>query len=153
MNLMINNKHYSIEVEQNVPLLWVLRDLLGLTGTKFSCGRGLCGACTVHVDGQPVRSCVVPIGAVRHARVTTIEGLSKNNDHPVQLAWIREQVPQCGYCQPGMIMAAAGLMNQGKGASYDEMKAGMTNLCRCGTYPHIDKALRRLCADSQRRPA
>jgi isoquinoline 1-oxidoreductase alpha subunit len=119
---------------------------MNLTGTKFGCGAGLCGACTVHIDGEAQRSCQVNIGDIEGTFVTTIEGLSKDRSHPVQEAWIAEQVPQCGYCQPGMIMAAAAFLKQTPNPSEDDINAGITNLCRCGTYPRIRKAILRAAA-------
>ena len=128
-----------------MPLLWVLRDYLGLTGTKYSCGISVCGACTVHMDGDQVRSCVTPVSSADGKSITTIEGLSKNNDHPVQKAWIAEQVPQCGYCQSGQIMAAASLLEKNPTPSDQEIDQAMsTVLCRCGTYPRVKKAIKRV---------
>ena len=124
----------------DTPLLWVVRENLGLTGTKFGCGVGLCGACTVHLEGQPVRSCSVPISAVGNSHITTIEGLSKDRSHPLQIAWIAEQVPQCGYCQSGMLMAAAALLRDKPKPNEADIDAAMTNLCRCGTYPRVKRA-------------
>jgi isoquinoline 1-oxidoreductase subunit alpha len=142
-SLTVNGRQKTVTVDADTPLLWVLRDDLGLTGTKFGCGAGLCGACTVHLDGRPVRSCVVPISAVAHARVTTIEGLSVDRSHPLQRAWIAEQVPQCGYCQSGMLMAAAALLRDNPRPSEDDINSAMTNLCRCGTYPRVKRAILR----------
>src|SRR5712675_2951104 len=141
--LKINGKTVDVDAEPDTPLLWVLRDSLGLTGTKFGCGAGLCGACTVHLDGRPVRSCVLPIGAVAGARITTIEGLSVDRSHPLQQAWIAEQVPQCGYCQSGMLMAAAALLRDNPRPTEDDINSTMTNLCRCGTYPRVKRAILR----------
>jgi aerobic-type carbon monoxide dehydrogenase small subunit (CoxS/CutS family) len=124
-----------------MPLLWVLRDELGLTGTKYGCGIAACGACTVHLDGQPVRSCVMPVSAVEGKAITTIEGLSKDGSHPVQKAWVQLQVPQCGYCQSGMIMAAAALLKANRKPSDADIDAAMTNLCRCGTYHRVRQAV------------
>jgi len=140
----INGQEKEIEVDPTMPLLWVIRDYLGLTGTKYSCGISVCGACTVHLDGEQVRSCVLPVSAVEGKNVITIEGLSANNEHPVQKAWIEEQVPQCGYCQSGQIMAAAALLDQHPNPSDEEIDRAMgTVLCRCGAYPRIKKAIKR----------
>ncbi|HEY5321772.1 MAG TPA: (2Fe-2S)-binding protein [Caldimonas sp.] len=130
-----------------MPLLWALRDLLGLTGTKFGCGVAACGACTVHVDGSAVRSCVTPLEAVRGKRVVTIEALgSADKPHPLQQAWLAQQVPQCGYCQSGMLMAAAALLASNRTPSDAEIDAAITNICRCGTYPRIRAAIRAVAA-------
>jgi isoquinoline 1-oxidoreductase subunit alpha len=135
------------EVSDDVPLLWVIREHLKLTGTKFGCGRGFCGACTVHLNGRAVRSCLMPLQAVDGQQVTTIEGLAPNSDHPLQLAWVAEQVPQCGYCQPGQIMQAASLLAQTPHPSDDQIIAAMDgNLCRCGTYQRIKRAIKRASA-------
>lgn len=131
--------HYKMDPE--TPLLWALRDASNLTGTKYGCGAGQCGACTVHVDGVARRSCQVPIGAIEGSFVVTIEGLSDDRSHPVQQAWVAEAVPQCGYCQSGMIMAAAALLAHNKSPADGEIEAAITNLCRCGTYPRIRKAI------------
>jgi aerobic-type carbon monoxide dehydrogenase small subunit (CoxS/CutS family) len=139
--LKVNGKQIKVDVEPDMPLLWVLRDELGLTGTKYACGIAACGACTVHVDGKPVRSCVMPVSAVEGAEITTIEGLSKDGSHPVQKAWLNLQVPQCGYCQSGMIMAAAALLKENKKPSDADIDAAMTNLCRCGTYHRVRQAI------------
>lgn len=138
----LNGKAQTVDVVPQMPLLWVLRDTLGLTGTKFGCGMALCGACTVHINGQPIRSCVTPISSVAGKTVTTIEGLSANNSHPVQRAWIEEDVPQCGYCQSGQIMTAAALIAKAPNptdADIDEAMRG--NICRCGTYQSIRRAV------------
>jgi len=140
-SLKVNGKQLNVDVEPDMPLLWVLRDELGLTGTKYGCGIAACGACTVHIDGQPVRACVMPISAVEGRSVTTIEGLSPSGTHPVQKAWVKLQVPQCGFCQSGMIMAAAALLEQNKTPSDADIEAAMTNICRCGTYHRVRKAI------------
>ncbi len=140
----VNGRRLALDLEPDVPLLWILRDHLGLTGTRFGCGAGLCGACTVHVDGAAVRSCSTPLRDVAGRRVTTIEGLSRRADHPAQRAWLAEQVPQCGYCQSGQIMAAAALLARvpkPTDAEIDEAMSGV--LCRCGTYPRIRRAIHR----------
>ena len=141
-NLDINGKKYDVDVEPEMPLLWVLRDELGLTGSKYGCGIALCGACTVHIDGEPTRACVLPVSAVAGKRVTTIEGLAPDGKHPVQKAWLQLQVPQCGYCQSGQIMAAAALLSSNKNPSDKDIDAAMTNICRCGTYPRIREAIK-----------
>ena len=138
--LRVNGDVRHVDVDVDTPLLWVLRENLGLTGTKFGCGLGLCGACTVHVDGQPVRSCSVPVSQVK-GHVVTIEGLSRTRSHPVQQAWIAEQVPQCGYCQSGMIMAAAALLKKTPRPTDAQIDEAMTNICRCGTYQRVRKAV------------
>jgi aerobic-type carbon monoxide dehydrogenase small subunit (CoxS/CutS family) len=139
--LNINGKQVEVNVEPEMPLLWVLRDELGLTGTKYGCGIALCGACTVHVDGQAVRACVMPVSALAGKKITTIEALSANGAHPVQKAWVQLQVPQCGYCQSGMIMAAAALLKEKKKPSDSDIEAAMTNICRCGTYARVREAI------------
>lgn len=139
----INGNPVAFDLPPETPLLWALRDAMNLTGTKFGCGAGLCGACTVHIDGEAQRSCQVNIGDIEGTFVTTIEGLSKDRSHPVQQAWIAEQVPQCGYCQSGMIMAVAAFLKDTPNPTEDDIKAGVTNLCRCGTYPRIKKAILR----------
>jgi isoquinoline 1-oxidoreductase alpha subunit len=139
--LSVNGKPVSVDVEPEMPLLWVLRDELGLTGTKYGCGIAVCGACTVHVDSQPMRSCVLPVSAVEGKSVTTIEALSKNGTHPVQKAWVKLQVPQCGYCQSGMIMAAAALLAQNKNPTDEDISNSITNICRCGTYARVREAI------------
>lgn len=140
--LSVNDNPYTVDVEPDIPLLWVLRDVIGLTGTKYSCGIGVCGACTVHLDGQAVRSCQVPVSTVGDKSIKTIEGLSEDGSHPLQKAWLAESVNQCGYCQPGQIMTAAALLEQNPHPTDDEIKAAMSGvLCRCGTYPRILKAV------------
>lgn len=141
ISLVINGQHRNADVEPDTPLLWVIREQLGLTGTKFGCGIALCGACTVHVDGQAVRSCSFPVGSAVGRRITTIEGLSTNRSHPLQKAWIDMQVPQCGYCQSGMLMAAAALLSENPRPTDADINAAMTNICRCGTYERIRKAI------------
>jgi aerobic-type carbon monoxide dehydrogenase small subunit (CoxS/CutS family) len=144
--LTINGRQYSPDVDPATPLLWVLRDTLQLTGTKYGCGAGLCGACTVHLDGQPTRSCITPVSAVRARKVTTIEGLAAASTagHAVQQAWIAEQVPQCGYCQSGQIMTAAALIAKTPHPTREQVDSAMTgNLCRCGTYQRIRRAIER----------
>ena len=141
IKLTINGKPREVDVEPEMPLLWVLRDVLDLKGTKFGCGIAQCGACTVHLEGEPVRSCMYPVSAAAGRRVTTIEGLSANSDHPVQAAWVEHQVPQCGYCQSGQIMAAAALLAKKPNPSDADIDAAMTNICRCGTYARIRPAI------------
>src|ERR1700733_3476487 len=144
ITITVNGERHQVDLEPETPLLWVLRDEIGLTGTKFGCGIAQCGACTVHVDGQPMRSCSVPIASVDGAVITTIEGLSPDSSHPVQKAWLAEDVPQCGYCQSGQIMAAAALLAKNPKPSRDEIVEHMsTNICRCGTYPRIVRAIQR----------
>jgi isoquinoline 1-oxidoreductase alpha subunit len=146
----LNGDDVQVDAPDNMPLLWVLRDRLSLTGTKYGCGIAQCGACTVHVDGQAMRSCVAPVATIAGKAVTTIEGLSSDEVlHPVQQAWIDEQVPQCGYCQSGMIMAAAELLAQNSDPDDATIDGAITNLCRCGTYPRIRKAIHH-AADLQR---
>ena len=143
-NFTLNGQATTLEVPDDMPLLWVLRDVVGLTGTKFGCGVAACGACTVHVDGQPTRSCITPVETVAGKSITTIEGLSSNRSHPVQQAWIELDVPQCGYCQSGQIMSAAALLaNNPKPSDADIDSAMSGNICRCGTYPRIRKAIHR----------
>jgi aerobic-type carbon monoxide dehydrogenase small subunit (CoxS/CutS family) len=141
--LTVNDQRVSVDASDDMPVLWVLRDLLGLTGTKFGCGMAQCGACTIHVNGEPRRSCVLPVGAVRGARITTIEGLARGGvDHPVQTAWMRLNVPQCGYCQAGQLMTAAALLAEVPDPSDAEIDAAMVgHLCRCGTYVRIRAAV------------
>lgn len=139
----VNSQPVHYRMDPATPLLWALRDASNLTGTKYGCGAGLCGACTVHIDGQPVRSCQVPIGTIEGSFVTTIEALSPDRGHPVQQAWVAENLPQCGYCQSGMIMAAAALLEKNRDPSDAEIDGAMTNICRCGTYPRVRRAIRR----------
>ena len=139
--LNVNGKQVSVNVEDDMPLLWVLRDELGLTGTKYGCGIAMCGACTVHVDGQPVRACVMPVSAMVGKKITTIEALSPNGSHPVQKAWVQLQVPQCGFCQSGMIMAAAALLKETKKPTDEQIDAAINNICRCGTYARVREAI------------
>lgn len=142
-SLNINNKIYNIDIKEETTLLWVLREHLGLTGTKYGCGIALCGSCTIHVDGKPMRSCTLPLsGLKKDHKITTIEGLSQNGDHEVQKAWIEAQAPQCGYCQSGQIMQAAALLDENPSPTREEIKTYMNgNLCRCGTYLRIVKAI------------
>jgi aerobic-type carbon monoxide dehydrogenase small subunit (CoxS/CutS family) len=140
--LNVNQREYTTNARPDTPLLWVLRDSLGLTGTKYGCGMALCGACTVHLDGEPVRSCVTPLSAAQGKAVLTIEGLAPNSDHPVQRAWVQEEVAQCGYCQSGQIMSAAALLARTPTPSDADIDAAMAgNLCRCGTYQRIRRAI------------
>lgn len=142
--LNINNKNYNVDVDEKMPLLWVIRDFAGLTGTKFGCGIAQCGACTVHLNGTPVRSCSVPVSAAAGKNITTIEGISENTDHAVQKAWIELQVPQCGYCQSGQIMSAVALLKKKPKPTDEDIDAAMRgNLCRCGTYQRIRGAIHR----------
>ena len=141
--LKINNKSYTIDVDPKMPLLWAIRDFVGLTGTKYGCGIAQCGACTVHLEGTPVRSCSMPVSAAVNKAITTIEGLSADNSHPVQQAWIQEQVPQCGYCQSGQIMTASALLQRNASPTDKDIDTAMQgNICRCGTYPRIRKAIK-----------
>jgi aerobic-type carbon monoxide dehydrogenase small subunit (CoxS/CutS family) len=152
LTLTVNGRARTVDVDPDTPLLWVLRDELRLTGTKYGCGEGQCGACTVHVDGAALRSCVVPVSSVARQKITTIEGLSSDGRHPVQRAWIEEDVPQCGYCQPGQMMTAASLLAyrpKPTDAEIDDAMSG--NICRCGTYPRIRKAIHRAALLSARR--
>ena len=142
--LKVNGVNHDVDVEHDAPLLWVLRDELGLTGTKFGCGISACGACTVHVNGEAVRSCVTAVSEVAGAEIVTIEGLSANGLTPVQQAWIDHQVPQCGYCQSGMIMAISALLAKNPAPTDEELADSITNICRCGTYPRIRTAVRSL---------
>lgn len=143
-SLDINGKKVNVDLPDDTPLLWTLRDQLGMTGTKYGCGMALCGACTVHVNGQPVRSCTTPLSAVAGKKITTIEGLSAKNDHPVQKAWIELDVPQCGFCQSGQIMSAAALLAKNANPSDNDIDAAMAgNICRCGTYQRIRAGIHR----------
>ncbi|GAA5133703.1 (2Fe-2S)-binding protein [Thalassotalea piscium] len=144
----INDKTFEIDVPDDMPLLWFLRDRLEYTGTKFGCGAGLCGACTVHIDGLAMRSCVLPISSLAGKSITTIEGLSENGDHPLQKAWLDNNVPQCGYCQAGQIMNAASLLSSNPKPSDEEIDSAMQgNICRCGTYQRIKKAIKSVAYD------
>jgi isoquinoline 1-oxidoreductase subunit alpha len=148
VTLNINGKDYSAAVDPNTPLLWALRDTFNLTGTKYGCGAGLCGACTVHLDGEAVRSCQTPVGSVGTKKITTIEGLSPDRSHPVQRAWIAEQVPQCGYCQSGQIMQAAAFLAKTSKPTSDQIDQAMSgNICRCGTYQRIRRAILRAAGE------
>ena len=142
--LLVNGRRHNVDVAADTPLLWVLRDHLDLTGTKYGCGAGLCGACTVHLDGSPTRSCTLPVSAVASKTITTIEGLGNEKTlHAVQRAWIAEDVPQCGYCQSGQIMAAAALLAKNRHPTDADIDTAMTNICRCGTYQRMRKAIKR----------
>ena len=144
IKLTVNGRPREVDVEPDMPLLWVIRDELDMKGTKFGCGIAQCGACTVHVEGNPVRSCSTPVSSVQGKRLTTIEGLSPAADHPLQKAWIAEQVPQCGYCQSGQIMQAAALLAKNKKPTREQIVTHMNgNICRCGTYPRIVRAIQR----------
>jgi len=150
ITLNLNGRDTTLEVDEDMPLLWVLREIAGLTGTKYGCGMALCGACTVHLEGAPVRSCVTPVAAASGKRVTTIEGLSSDNSHPVQRAWIELDVPQCGYCQSGQIMSAAALLAQNPQPTDADIDAAMAgNICRCGTYQRIRAAIHRAASLKQ----
>jgi len=144
--LTVNGTLHQLDVEAETPLLWVLRDEIGLTGTKFGCGVAQCGACTVHIDGEAMRSCSVPVGSIDGAKVTTIEGLSADSQHPVQQAWLAEDVPQCGYCQSGQIMAVAAFLAGNPKPTDADIDAGLTNICRCGTYERIRRGIHRAAA-------
>lgn len=148
-NITINGEKHRLELDPNTPLLWVLRDHLNLPGTKYGCGVGQCGSCTVHFNGSAIRSCQLPISSVADNEITTIEGLSKDGDHPVQKAWLKHDVPQCGYCQAGQIMSAAALLKNNPSPSDEEIENGMNgNICRCGTYTRIKAAIKS-ASDSQ----
>jgi isoquinoline 1-oxidoreductase subunit alpha len=144
----VNGERHELDVDADMPVLWVLRDVLGLTGTKFGCGVAACGACTVHVDGRAVRTCLLPVSAVAGTSITTIEGLDPEHAHPLQKAWVEHQVPQCGYCQSGMIMAAAALLREHPQPSDDEIDRNMTNICRCGTYQRVRLAIHTAARDA-----
>lgn len=146
ITLIVNGRSHDLDIEPETPLLWVIRDEIGLTGTKYGCGIAQCGACTVHLDGQAVRSCSVRVGDVGSQKITTIEGLAENRKHPVQQAWIAEDVPQCGYCQSGQIMAAAAFLAATPNPTDADIDGGLTNICRCGTYPRIRAAVHRAAA-------
>jgi len=151
ISLNVNDKTYQVDVNPDMPLLWVIRDVLGLTGTKYGCGVAQCGACTVHLNGQAVRSCVTRVSRADGQKIITIEGLSKNNDHPLQLAWAEIDVPQCGYCQSGQLMAAAVLLKENPNPTDRDIDIAMSgNLCRCGTYPRVRKAIH-MAAEKKRK--
>ncbi len=157
IKLLVNGKRHELDIEPEMPLLWALRDELGFTGTKFGCGIGQCGACTVHINGAPVRACVTAAQDAEGAAITTIEGLAHKGFlhkglHPVQQAWIAEEVPQCGYCQPGQIMAAAALLSQNPNPTDRDIDQAMTNICRCGTYSRIRSAIHRVAAAGHGKP-
>jgi isoquinoline 1-oxidoreductase alpha subunit len=141
IGLEVNGQKHDVDVTGDVPLLWVIRDIVGLTGTKYGCGMALCGACTIHVDGEPVRSCSMPVSQAAGRRITTIEGLSSDRSHPVQKAWIEHDVPQCGYCQSGMIMAVSALLAKNPDPTDAQINASVTNLCRCATYHRVRAAI------------
>jgi isoquinoline 1-oxidoreductase subunit alpha len=144
ISLTVNGKQYNVDVAADMPLLWVIRDTIGLTGTKFGCGLSQCGACTVHLEGNAIRSCTTPVSLAANKKVTTIEGLSPNSSHALQVAWVAEQVPQCGYCQSGQLMSAAALLAKTPKPTDDQINAAMTgNICRCGTYQRIHRAIKR----------
>ncbi len=148
VELTINGQVHAVDADPAMPLLWAIRDLVGLTGTKFGCGKALCGACTVHVDGEPVRACSYPVSAAAGRKITTIEGLSENGSHPVQVAWRELNVPQCGYCQSGQIMSAVALLARNPRPSDADIDTAMSgNLCRCGTYTRIRAAIHRAAGD------
>lgn len=150
IQLHVNGSEYSVDVDGDMPLLWALRDVLGLKGTKFGCGVAQCGACTVHLDGRAVRSCAVDVGVACLSKITTIEGLSRDGDHPCQKAWVELGVPQCGYCQPGQIMSAAALLKENPRPSDEEIDGAMSgNICRCGTYPRIRAAIHKAAESSR----
>jgi len=143
VTITVNGTQHQLDIEPDTPLLWALRDVMGLTGTKYGCGIAQCGACTVHINGQPIRSCSVPIASVDSASITTIEGLSPDGKHPVQQAWIAEDVPQCGYCQSGQIMAVAAFLKDHPSPTDADIDANITNICRCGTYERMRRAIHR----------
>lgn len=146
LQIVVNGKSYDLNVDPNMPLLWALRDVIGLTGTKYGCGIEACGACTVWVDGEPEKSCDMNVGEAVGRKITTIEGLSTGRNHPVQLAWLAEQVPQCGYCQSGMIMAVAGLLQETRNPTDAQIDAAIGNICVCGTYQRVRAAIHRAAA-------
>ncbi|MGZ3498368.1 MAG: (2Fe-2S)-binding protein [Vulcanimicrobiaceae bacterium] len=148
ISITVNGIQHDLDVPSDMPLLWAIRDELGMTGTKFGCGAAQCGCCTVHVDGEPMRSCVLPLSQVAGKQIHTIESLSTDNTHPVQKAWIAEQVPQCGYCQSGQIMAAVALLKSNPKPTDDDIAKAMTNICRCGTYDRIRAAIHRVAEDA-----
>ncbi|MGH9862433.1 MAG: (2Fe-2S)-binding protein [Candidatus Acidiferrales bacterium] len=151
IRIIVNGKEHAIDASPDMPLLWVLRDLLALTGTKFGCGIAQCGACTVHINGEATRSCVTPLSLVEGARITTIEGLSADGSHPVQRAWVAEEVPQCGYCQVGMIMTAADLLKRKPKPTDRDIDAALSgHICRCGTYQRIRRAVHRAAASREK---
>jgi isoquinoline 1-oxidoreductase alpha subunit len=141
ISLNINGKVHQVEVDPETPLLWVIREWIGMTGTKFGCGIAQCGACSVHIDGAVMRSCSIPVGSIADSKITTIEGISADNSHPVQVAWLAHEVPQCGYCQSGQIMAAVALLNEKPKPTDADIDEAMTNICRCGTYGRIRTAI------------
>jgi len=143
VTITVNGTQHQLDIEPDIPLLWALRDVVSLTGTKYGCGIAQCGACTVHIDGQPMRSCSVPIASVDGASIITIEGLSPDGKHPVQQAWIAEDVPQCGYCQSGQIMAVAAFLKDHPSPTDADIDANITNICRCGTYERMRRAIHR----------
>jgi isoquinoline 1-oxidoreductase subunit alpha len=143
ITFILNGRDHTIDVDPQMPLLWAIRDIIGLTGTKFGCGMALCGACTVHQDGNAIRSCVTPVSSIQGKKITTIEGVSADRSHPIQKAWVQHQVPQCGYCQSGQIMSAVALLSKNASPSDEEIAAAMSgNLCRCGTYQRIHEAIK-----------
>ena len=148
LELTVNGRAHTVDVEPEMPLLWVLRDHLNLPGTKYGCGISVCGACTVHLDGEPVRSCTLPVSATVGKKIVTVEGLSKDGVHRIQKAWIEHEVPQCGYCQTGMMMSAAALLAKNPKPTDADIDATMTNLCRCGTYARVRKAIHALARSS-----
>jgi aerobic-type carbon monoxide dehydrogenase small subunit (CoxS/CutS family) len=149
VSLTVNERRYDLDIEPEMPLLWAIREVIGLTGTKFGCGIAQCGACTVHLDGVPIRSCTTPASTAVGKRITTIEGLSPDRSHPLQVAWVAEQVPQCGYCQSGQLMSAAALLARTPRPSDREIDAAMTgNICRCGTYQRIRRAIHRAAEEA-----
>ena len=147
MLLNVNSKEVEVDVEPDTPLLWVIRDVLNLTGTKYGCGIGQCGACTVLMNGHPTKACSTSVSQASQYELVTIEGLSENASHPVQQAWIEEDVPQCGYCQSGQVLTAVALLNEKSNPTDEDIDAAMTNICRCGTYPRIRKAIRRVALE------